>query len=218
MYHWSMAGDREKEEHYAALAGEQALHSGAYAAAKTFLKRALDLQAHVESSKRKQAMLKGQLGEACLELNQPDEAKTYLEESLALCREIGYRWGMASALTRLGTAASRAGDDKTAEKLMTDALKAAMESRALAVALSTLAAFATLLAKMGEKREALEYASLVIHHPSCDGATHYVADKLIASLKAELSSEEAETSMQRGASRELKEVAGHIIGESSGGE
>jgi eukaryotic-like serine/threonine-protein kinase len=218
MYHWSMAGDREKEEHYAALAGEQALHSGAYAAAKTFLKRALDLQAHVESSKRKQAMLKGQLGEACLELNQPDEAKTYLEESLALCREIGYRWGMASALTRLGTAASRAGDDKTAEKLMTDALKAAMESRALAVALSTLAAFATLLAKMGEKREALEYASLVIHHPSCDGATHYVADKLIASLKAELSSEEAETAMQRGASRELKEVAGHIIGESSGGE
>ena len=218
MYHWGMAGDHEKEEHYAALAGEQALHSGSYAAARTFLKRALDLQAHVESSKRKQAMLKAQLGEAYLELGQLDEAKTYLEESLALCREIGYRWGMASALTRLGTAASRAGDDKAAEKLMTDALKAAMDSRALAVALSTLAAYATLVAKMGEKRVALEYASLVIHHPSCDGATHYVADKLIAALKADLPDDESEAAMQRGAAMEFKEVAARIIGDSNSGE
>jgi tetratricopeptide (TPR) repeat protein len=218
MYHWGMAGDREKEEHYAALAGEQALHNGAYAAAKTFLKRALDLQPCVETTKRKLATLKGQLGEALLELGQADEAKTYLEESLALCREIGYRWGMASALTRLGTAASHAGDDATAEKLMTDALKAAMDSRALAVALSTLAAIATLLAKMGEKREALEYASLVIHHPSCDGATHYVADKLITSLKAELPADEAEAAVQHGAAMEFKEVVKHIVGESSSGE
>jgi hypothetical protein len=125
---------------------------------------------------------------------------------------------VASALTKLGTAASRAGDDKAAARYMTEALKAAMDSRALAVALSTLAAIATLLAKIGEKGEALEYAALVIHHPSCDGATHYVADKLIVSLKADLPAEAAEAAIARGTARELKEVAAHIIGESSGGE
>jgi hypothetical protein len=101
---------------------------------------------------------------------------------------------------------------------MTEALKAAMDSRALAVALSTLAAIATLLAKIGEKAEALEYAALVIHHPSCDGATHYVADKLIAALKADLPAEAADAAIARGTAMELKEVAAHIIGESSGGE
>ena len=42
-YHWGMAGDVAKEEHYVALAGEQALRSGAYQEAVSFLERALML-------------------------------------------------------------------------------------------------------------------------------------------------------------------------------
>jgi tetratricopeptide (TPR) repeat protein len=42
-YHWGEAGEREKEAHYAQLAGEQALRVGACQAASSFLGRALEL-------------------------------------------------------------------------------------------------------------------------------------------------------------------------------
>jgi tetratricopeptide (TPR) repeat protein len=43
-YHWAQAGNREKEAHYAGLAGEQAVRSGAYREAIQLLQRALELQ------------------------------------------------------------------------------------------------------------------------------------------------------------------------------
>jgi serine/threonine protein kinase len=42
-HHWGMAGVTEKEAHYSAIAGEQALQSSAYQEAVTFLERAITL-------------------------------------------------------------------------------------------------------------------------------------------------------------------------------
>lgn len=63
-HHWGEAGDLPKEAHYAALAGEQILKSGAYQSAIPLLKRALDLAPQVNLPKDQQAYLTNLLGEA----------------------------------------------------------------------------------------------------------------------------------------------------------
>jgi predicted ATPase len=51
--HWRAVGDVDKEAHYARIAGEQALHSGANAQAANYLQRALELlQAQPETNAR----------------------------------------------------------------------------------------------------------------------------------------------------------------------
>jgi serine/threonine protein kinase len=49
-FHWAAAGDAEKEAHYSALAGEQALQSSAYAAAATFFERAIAIVSTSEAA------------------------------------------------------------------------------------------------------------------------------------------------------------------------
>ena len=210
-YHWRMAQDVEREEHYAALAGEQALHSSAYQVAQVFLRRALELQDQVESSKRKQALLKQQLGDASRELGQADAAQALFEESLLLYREIGYRWGVASSLNKLGMVASEKKDYSRAASALIEALQIAMEARALTVAVTSLAAMAGLLAKAGDKTVALEYATLAINHPACDGQTRLLAEHVTTHLQAELPQATFTSAVERGKTRELKEVTAAIL-------
>lgn len=213
-HHWKMAGDFEKEEHYSALAGEQALRAGGYDVAKAFLTRALDLHDRVETTKRKTANLKTLLGDTHLALGERDQALNAYEDALALCRDAGYRWGVATNLSRLGSAVAETGDFERAAMYMIDGLKTAMESRAVIVALSTLVAMSALLAKAGSKAAALEYAALVTHHPSTDGQTGEMADKLIEQLRPDFTPHEADAIIQRGKNSELKEVVSRILVES----
>ncbi len=206
-YHWRRAYDVEREEQLRRpRAGEQALHSGAYAVAQGFLLRALDLQDSVEGSKRKTALLVQQLGDAAVELQQFDEAKCRYQESLEICRTISYRCGQATNPNRLGMIAAAAQDYQIAATSLTEALRIAMDVRALAVAVNTLAAMAELLVQSGDPVTALEFAVLAFNHPACDGQTHYLADHLIDELQAHLSPEIFAT-VERGRTRELKEVA-----------
>ena len=210
-YHWRMAQDVEREEHFAAVAGEQALHSSAYQVAQVFLRRALELQDQVESSKRKQALLMQQLGDASRELGQADAAEALFADSLALYREVGYRWGIASSLNRIGMVASEKQEYPRAASALIEALQIAMEARALTVAVTSLAAMAGLLAKAGDKAIALEYATLAINHPACDGQTRLIAERVIADLQTELSIEAFASAVERGKQRELKEVTAAIL-------
>ncbi|HVU12271.1 MAG TPA: AAA family ATPase [Phototrophicaceae bacterium] len=210
-YHWRMAQDVEREEHFAAVAGEQALHSGSYQVAQVFLKRALELQSQVESSKRKVALLKQQLGDAVLALGQTQEAQQLFEQSLALCREISYRWGVSANLNRLGMVAAGAKNYPQASAYLTEALTIAMDARALTLAVSSLASMAELLAKSGDKSLALEYAVLAINHPACDGQTHLQAERVINDLQAMLPKTDFDAAYTRGKARELKEVVASIL-------
>jgi tetratricopeptide (TPR) repeat protein len=214
-YHWRLAGDAEKEEHYSGLAGEQALRAGGYDVAKAMLLRALELQDRVETTKRKTANLWQLLGDVHMAVGERDAALSAYETALALCREASYRWGVAVNLSRLGMAVAESGAYEQAAQYMLEGLKTAMESRAIVVALSTLTAMAGLLAKAGSKRAALEYAALVTHHPSTDGQTGDTADKLIQQLRAELPADEAAEAVQRGRQSELKEVVARILEESA---
>jgi tetratricopeptide (TPR) repeat protein len=213
MYRWRMVGDFEKEEHYAALAGEQALHDGAHLAAAEFLLRALNLQDYVETTKRKQAQLRQQLGDAYVELGKRDEAKRLFEESLEICREIDYRWGVASSLNRLGSIATESGDHDSAARLLVDALKTAVDARAQTVSLASLVAMADLLNRTGSKITALEYATIAMNHPSSDGQTFYLAEFVTEHIRQDLPPLIYDETVERGKAMELKEVAVRILEE-----
>jgi len=81
---WGMAGDETKEGHYSALAGEQALLSGAYEAAVTFLQRALTLQENIEPGPLRLAILERQLGEASYSLGSLGEGQEHIRHAVAL--------------------------------------------------------------------------------------------------------------------------------------
>ncbi len=210
-YYWGSAGDFEKEEQYAAIAGEQALKNGAYRAAADYLKRAIDLHDQIETSKRKTAQLLQQLGDAYRGMNHLDTAQDYYQQSLDVCREIGYRWGVAACLNRLGEISIEQGFNATAARQLDEALRTATEARAQTVALRSLVALASLISKTGQSEVAVEYATVAINHLASDGQTHYLAERLINSLQYKLPPETIETAVERGKSLEFKELVNQII-------
>jgi tetratricopeptide (TPR) repeat protein len=98
-YHWGKGGNSVQEGHYAALAGAQALESGAYQEAITWLRRALELTVADEFTSAqipRQVILKRQLGEAYLGSGKMWESRRHLEEALRL---LG--WPVPSSLGQL---------------------------------------------------------------------------------------------------------------------
>jgi len=66
-YHWAHAGDKEREQHYAALAGSEMLKSAAYASAIEYLERAVELLPAVAEGREPQELgLQLSLGTAYL--------------------------------------------------------------------------------------------------------------------------------------------------------
>lgn len=83
-HHWGAAGDRVKEAHYAALAGEQALESGARAEGMTLLDRALALRNAAGGEPVERARLHRVLSRASFEAGEFASASEHGVESLAL--------------------------------------------------------------------------------------------------------------------------------------
>ncbi|MGQ9907256.1 MAG: serine/threonine-protein kinase [Candidatus Flexifilum sp.] len=212
-YLWQMAGDPAREEHYAALAGEQAVREGAYRAAQRFLERALELQREVSVKPHKQATIRQQLGDAYFETSQIERARAMYSESLDLFRAGESRWGEGSVIVRLGMVATEQGDFDQAARCFIDALRIASEARAKTVALSALAATATLLARTGEPVTAVQYLALVLQHPSSDAQTVYAAERQLNLLRADLSPEAFAAAVDQGRAMQLNSVIQRILNE-----
>jgi tRNA A-37 threonylcarbamoyl transferase component Bud32/tetratricopeptide (TPR) repeat protein len=215
-YHWRNAEDYAKEEHYAALAGEQALRSGAYDEAETFLKRALELQPYVaESPERKAALLKRQLGDTYFYgFWEYGKAAELYKESLALSQQIGYRSGIAANLNSIGNAVCELGDYKEAKKYFSEGLKVALEIRAQTVALSGLTGLARMMIReKKDEAEALEYLALVTNNPATDAQTTEAAQQLINVLQEELPNVIVERALEAGKELKLRDVAQKILAE-----
>ncbi len=110
-YHYANAGNEAKEEHYATLAGEQALRNGFYRDAIEFLERALLLVSKSDASDliKQQIRLRQLIGEARLGLGEYDQAQKIYEQNLTAARAIKYHDAAAATLLNLGdVAAARA--------------------------------------------------------------------------------------------------------------
>ncbi|MCS7071046.1 MAG: tetratricopeptide repeat protein [Anaerolinea sp.] len=189
------------------------MREGAYQVAQRFLERALELQQQISVKQHKQATIRQQLGDAFFETGQIERARAMYRESLDLFQAVDYRWGESSVIIRLGMVAIEQGDFDQAARHFIDALKIANLSRAKTVALSSLAAIATLLARTGEPVTAVEYLTLVLQHPSSDAQTVYAAERQLNLLRAELSLDVFNAAAERGHSMQLADVTQRILAE-----
>lgn len=210
-YLWHMAGDPVREEHFAALAGEQSVRDGAYRAAQRFLERALELQQVVDVKQHKQATIRQQLGDAYFEIGQVEQARDMFQQSLDLFRAVDYRWGEGSVIIRLGMVATEQGQVEQAARYLIEALKIAHQARAKTVALSSLTAMAALLARTGEMITAVEYLTLVILHLSTDAQTAYAAERQLTLLRSELDPAVFAAAEERGRALQLSDVIRRIL-------
>jgi len=108
-YHWGMADNAEREEHYTTQAGEQALRIGAYREALQYLTRALHLldvlPISADRHKRKTIHLKQRLALARAGMGHYAEARALFIEALLLCEELLDEIGIAVSLGHLGDVA-----------------------------------------------------------------------------------------------------------------
>ncbi len=211
-YHWTMAGDIDKEAHYAALAGKQALGSGAYQEAVSFLQRALTLTEGEEAAEKKRAELERQLADAYLGLGQYAEAKQLYKDSLELLQKVDYQWGIASVLNDLGNVTYLLEAYHESEQFFLQALKTAMSKRALPVALASVTGIASLLAKDGQSEWAFGLVTFVLHHSVTDRQTAYRAEHLLEELRSELPLEVASDVEEKAKAANLNVIVQGILG------
>jgi serine/threonine protein kinase/tetratricopeptide (TPR) repeat protein len=212
-YHWRMAGDKAKEGHYAALAGKQALQTGAYEEAVKFLEQALTLLPSLTeaSSERPRGLIYQQLGEAYQALSEYSQARAMFERSL-LCYEVSrYRWGIASAHKDLGYVIFLEGNQPEARDHFYSALKTAMDNRALVLALASLLGIANLLAQQGKEEQAVELLTLIINNPAADWQTMARAREFLDQLIYPMEPDVVERATQRGQTSKLSEVANRLL-------
>jgi predicted ATPase len=139
-YHWGKAGDTDRESHYTALAGKQALNSTAFREAIGLLERAVELQSRAAKvltggdkrdtaqvldarSRQRLAYLIDDLGEAYFGLGEYNHAKELYERSQSIFESINDKLGIARAQADLGEVAYALGDYQEAERLLKESLR-----------------------------------------------------------------------------------------------
>lgn len=118
-YHWGKAGDRAREAHYVALAGQQALRTGAYHEAVAFFRRALGFLTPDDPPLRR-IRLTQYLADAHLGFGAYEQAQQYYREALTLAETAGEQTARADLLYALGEIAFAQSDVDRAQVLFQD--------------------------------------------------------------------------------------------------
>jgi len=211
VYHWGAAGDAEKESQYAALAGKQALASGAHQKAVDFSTRALLLMKQELGSEKKQAVLHQTIGEAAIGLEQHALAEQHFEAALAACQAVNYKWGIAAAQNDLGMISALRGNIAAAEGHFKQALTNAMNIRAQAMALTALLGFAGISLTNHRTDTAFEFASFVVQNPATDAKTRERAAQMVNLLSGFMAPEQVATVATQSAQLKLSDLAKHLL-------
>ena len=120
-------------------------------------------------------------------LGRNEEARALHEKSLAIFREIGDRWGTANALVGCGDVAITLRLYPEADSHFREALEAAMDTRAVPLALHAITGLATLTARRGEMGQALELLDFVLAHPATEQEARERAERLRSELGHQVS-------------------------------
>ena len=126
------------------------------------------------------------LGVVAEGLGEYREAKQLQQECLAIYKEIGDRWGIANSLNNLGFAICVLGEFQESKKCFHQALETAIDTQTVPVALEALVGMVTLLMKEGEKEQASELITHVLHHPVIYGEIKHRAEQLLSELEPQL--------------------------------
>jgi tetratricopeptide (TPR) repeat protein len=110
-HHWGKVKDEAKEEYYITLAGRQALTTGAYREAASYLQRALALvanattQGDAETQRRKEIEIRNKLGESYLGFGHYETAREVYQENLQACETLKDKRAIADTQSKLGDVA-----------------------------------------------------------------------------------------------------------------
>jgi predicted ATPase/transcriptional regulator with XRE-family HTH domain/Tfp pilus assembly protein PilF len=119
-------------------------------------------------------------------------ASDLLHKSLQIFTEFGSQWDVARVLSELGQSAFALGEDAKAEHFWRESLRLSMESHGILTTMDALVGLASLLAKRGELKSALQLLIISLDHPATVAGTKFKADALAVQVKAQMTLEEVE--------------------------
>jgi tetratricopeptide (TPR) repeat protein len=125
------------------------------------------------------------LGRVARFYGKTDEARSNLEKSVALFREISNPAHVAWTMVDLGYLELESGRLVEAKEIFTTAIQIASQGRGTMNALTALAGLAAVQARAGAPEQALEWARCVLQHPSTNWETHSRLESLLADLESQ---------------------------------
>ncbi len=155
--HLERAQQRSEAIVYLKVAGEQAQKSSAFREALSFFRRALSMLAASDSEER--MVLTRQIGKALYELGHWDAAKTQLQESLSIARQMANPHEIANNLRALGIVAESQGKYTEAKEWLQESLssaRAAADPKQIIASLHALGGIAEKQGKYLEAKDRLE--------------------------------------------------------------
>jgi predicted ATPase/transcriptional regulator with XRE-family HTH domain len=133
------------------------------------------------------------LGLATLAEGQFIEAQNYLRKSLEIFGEYIVGWDIARALSYLGDATVLSGDLTEARKIYLNALRLAVDIKAIPIALDSLLGLAQILIETGETGNGLRLSNFVFNHIASPQESVNRAKYLNVEAKAKLTDQEIES-------------------------
>ncbi len=189
--------------------GGIALLRGEYARARQFILESLAIQTDINDLRGAAASLDN-IGGVMQALGEWVDAKRILQESLAIKRDIGDQHGIAHSLNQLGETASALDQHQEAGAYFLQALKVAMEVKAMPLALDVLGGIARLRNRQGESTHALELLEFVLNHAAAEQETRDRAQPLRAQIASEFGPQVVAAAQAWGRGRMLEEIVEEV--------
>lgn len=169
---------------------------GRYAEAKAFMQESIAL---CEQSKNRWGLGTAyrHLGLACLADGQYLQARDNLLKSLEILGEFSEGWDIARSQTYLGETALMVGNLSDARQYYQDALQLSIEAHSYPIALDALLGLGNIQALGGEVEYALPVCYFVFNHPASEIETKNRAEKIIATLEANLTADQIKIASSR---------------------
>jgi len=137
-------------------------------------------------------------------------ARTLLQESLKIRREIGDLRGVVFSLTDLGDIICQEDNVDIAEPHYLDALRCAVEIQAQALALWVLVRIARVRLRQGEAAQAAELVGLILNHPRTNRETYELTPRLSTALEQAIAPAALRAAQERGKGQPLDQVVEKI--------
>lgn len=163
-------------------------------------------------------------GRVALGLGTYAEAKPFYERSLVAAQALGYRRTIQHAYDNLGDVAFYLGEFDQAERCFRLSLEVSEETGQIREMVGTLHDLAKVWAMQGKKVEAVELLAVVLHHPLSNlplflrteqPVLSEAAERLRATLEAELEPEAYQAAWARGLTRHFEEAVAGLLRESA---
>ena len=120
-------------------------------------------------------------------------AMNSLQKSLQIFTEFGSRWDVARVLSEIAQSHFVLGNNAEAEHFWRESLRLSTESQGILTTMDALVGFASLLAKRGDHKNALQLLMICLNHSSTVAETKVRAEKLAAEAKVKLTLHEIQS-------------------------